>query len=61
MAWEAIPTSECEDYDYSSGTRGLRERLKTALAIVGMSLIGVGIGGLFIFTRWVMGMENGMR
>ena len=61
MAWEAVPTSECAEYDDARDTMGVRERIKTALMVVGMSLIGIGIGCFFVFVRWITGMEKSMH
>ena len=61
MSWEAIPTGECTEYDHTRGTLNARERCKVSLMIIGMSLIGVGIGCLFIFIRWVTGMERAVH
>lgn len=37
---------------------GVWERVKTALTIVCMTMLGLGLGCLFLFVRWVSGMEG---
>ena len=61
--WEALPTGDdcCESEDYNNNIpthMGMWDRVKTALTILCMAMIGIGIGCLFLFVRWVGGMES---
>lgn len=59
MGWEALPTKD-DFYDKEDHNipMGVWERVKTALTIVCMTMLGLGLGCLFLFVRWVSGMEG---
>ena len=63
MGWDPLPTGELSEYGYAEQQETLnsRERFNTALKIMGMSALGVGMGCLFIFVRWAAGLEGSMR
>jgi hypothetical protein len=63
MGWDPLPTSDLSEYGCAQQqeTLNARERFKTALKVMGMCALGIGMGFLFIFVRWAAGLEGSMR
>lgn len=64
MGWDPLPTSDLSEYGYAQQqqeTLNARERFKTALKVMGMCALGIGMGCLFVFIRWAAGLEGSMH